>query len=305
MLELVELAELRPAPAGPAVRRSAAAGRPGPRAHQPAAGAAAGRAARRARPQAAPADADRAQADPDRGRAHLRPRHPRPGGGHDDGRHGRGDERRAGSSSWGRRRSCTRTRRTTFVANFLGQSNLVAGDGVERRRRRAAPGRPRHPDRWPTRPARGRPSGEVWLGVRPEKVLLSASRGGRPRPDVNILADGVVTDVSFVGVSTQYLVRMPWGQELMVFEQNTGGWRAVPHRRRGRPALASRRTPSSSTPPRTPSAGAPRSEDAVSAPAIRPDRGRPPAADAETRSAAAGPVTCCCPRRALAGCCSS
>ena len=32
----------------------------------------------------------------------------------------------------------------------------------------------------------------------------------------------MVTDVSFVGVSTQYLVRMPWGQELKVFEQNTG-----------------------------------------------------------------------------------
>ena len=32
----------------------------------------------------------------------------------------------------------------------------------------------------------------------------------------------MVTDVSFIGVSTQYLVRMPWGQELMVFEQNTG-----------------------------------------------------------------------------------
>ena len=32
----------------------------------------------------------------------------------------------------------------------------------------------------------------------------------------------MVTDVSFVGVSTQYLVRMPWGQELTVFEQNTG-----------------------------------------------------------------------------------
>ena len=49
----------------------------------------------RPRPQAAPADADRAQADPDRGRHHLRPRHPRPGGGHDDGRHHRGDEPRA------------------------------------------------------------------------------------------------------------------------------------------------------------------------------------------------------------------
>jgi spermidine/putrescine transport system ATP-binding protein len=32
----------------------------------------------------------------------------------------------------------------------------------------------------------------------------------------------VVSDVSFIGVSTQYLVRMSWGQELMVFEQNTG-----------------------------------------------------------------------------------
>ena len=31
-----------------------------------------------------------------------------------------------------------------------------------------------------------------------------------------------MSDVSFVGVSTQYLVRMPWGQELQVFSQNTG-----------------------------------------------------------------------------------
>ena len=32
----------------------------------------------------------------------------------------------------------------------------------------------------------------------------------------------MVTDVSYVGVSTQYLARLPWGQELTVFEQNTG-----------------------------------------------------------------------------------
>jgi spermidine/putrescine transport system ATP-binding protein len=32
----------------------------------------------------------------------------------------------------------------------------------------------------------------------------------------------VISDVSFVGVSTQYLVRMPWGQEVQVFSQNTG-----------------------------------------------------------------------------------
>ena len=39
-------------------------------------------------------DAARDQADPDRGRSHLRARDPRPGGGHDDGRHRRGHERR-------------------------------------------------------------------------------------------------------------------------------------------------------------------------------------------------------------------
>ena len=32
----------------------------------------------------------------------------------------------------------------------------------------------------------------------------------------------MVEDVSFIGVSTQYVVRMPWGQHLTVFEQNTG-----------------------------------------------------------------------------------
>ena len=45
----------------------------------------------------------------------------------------------------------------------------------------------------------------------------------------NTIPGGVVTDVSFVGVSTQYLVRMPWGQELQVFEQNTGRRRLFRH----------------------------------------------------------------------------
>jgi spermidine/putrescine transport system ATP-binding protein len=35
-----------------------------------------------------------------------------------------------------------------------------------------------------------------------------------------------VTDVSFSGVATQYLVRMPWGQELTVVQQNDGSGRA-------------------------------------------------------------------------------
>jgi spermidine/putrescine transport system ATP-binding protein len=109
---------------------------------------------------------------------------------------------------------------STFVANFLGQSNLVAGsvsgdDGavlaldVQGARVRAGKERARVTE------------GKVWVGVRPEKVYLSP-KGEEGDPDVNALGGGSVSDVSFVGVSTQYLVRMPWGQELTVFEQNTG-----------------------------------------------------------------------------------
>ena len=39
----------------------------------------------------------------------------------------------------------------------------------------------------------------------------------------NILEGGVISDASYIGVSTQYQVEMPWGQELMVFEQNDDG----------------------------------------------------------------------------------
>ena len=109
---------------------------------------------------------------------------------------------------------------TTFVANFLGQSNLILASvidstgptvvldchgqkvGVDA-------------DRAHTRVGNG------WLGVRPEKIFASRA-GVEDHSGVNVLLGGRVTDVSFVGVSTQYLVAMPWGQELMVFEQNTG-----------------------------------------------------------------------------------
>jgi len=109
---------------------------------------------------------------------------------------------------------------TTFVSNFLGQSNLVkaevvgndGGDLVVDAQgcKLSAPG------------ARARrTSGTVWVGVRPEKVFLA--RSGAERGDnSNLLAGGTVSDVSFIGVSTQYLVKMGWGQELTVFEQNSG-----------------------------------------------------------------------------------
>ena len=60
-----------------------------------------------------------------------------------------------------------------------------------------------------------------WIGIRPEKVLIGDPGEELDAPGSSI-PGGVVSDVSFVGVSTQYLVRMPWGQELQVFQQNTG-----------------------------------------------------------------------------------
>lgn len=109
---------------------------------------------------------------------------------------------------------------TTFVANFLGQSNLLhatvtetVGDhlvlDVHGQRITMPTSRRRSGDR------------DLLVGVRPEKIRLGAG-GHAPGPAVNVLPGGTVTDTSFTGVSTQYLVRMPWGEEVMVFAQNAG-----------------------------------------------------------------------------------
>ena len=110
---------------------------------------------------------------------------------------------------------------TTFVSNFLGQSNLIKAEVIGRDGRDLVVDAHGSKLGAPESRAR-RTDGTVWVGVRPEKVFLaSAGSEGREGSD-NLLPGGVVSDVSFIGVSTQYLVRMPWGQELTVFEQNSG-----------------------------------------------------------------------------------
>ena len=127
---------------------------------------------------------------------------------------------------------------STFVANFLGQSNLIEGS-VEH-----ATDDEVHVD---VRGSRIRAtnvtssirSGGAWLGVRPEKIRLH--RVGDAVPDgANALTGGRVTDVSFVGVSTQYLLRMPWGQELMRLRAEHRRAGQLPGRRRGDDDVAGR-----------------------------------------------------------------
>jgi spermidine/putrescine transport system ATP-binding protein len=108
---------------------------------------------------------------------------------------------------------------TAFVANFLGQSNLIKGtitgnDGdsiiadlygqkisLPKNRSHAV-------------------DNSMYAGIRPEKFRISLI--GTPVTG-NVLTGGRIEDVSYIGVSTQYQVEMPWGQELMVFEQNDDG----------------------------------------------------------------------------------
>jgi spermidine/putrescine transport system ATP-binding protein len=109
---------------------------------------------------------------------------------------------------------------TTFVSNFLGQSNLVHAEVIGRSGDEIVVDAGGNKLGAPVDRAR-RTEGTVWVGVRPEKVFLALA-DSEPQNGSNLLASGVVSDVSFIGVSTQYLVRMPWGQELTVFEQNSG-----------------------------------------------------------------------------------
>jgi spermidine/putrescine transport system ATP-binding protein len=101
-----------------------------------------------------------------------------------------------------------------FVANFLGQSNLLAASVAGREGEDLLLSA--HGSRFaaPARRARA-VEGTVWLGVRPEKVQIG------PAPvDGHNNVHCVVTDACYAGVSTEYLLRTPWGQEMSVFSAN-------------------------------------------------------------------------------------
>ena len=108
--------------------------------------------------------------------------------------------------------------RTGFVAAFLGQSNLLPATVVSNAggivTARTAGGVVAVPESRAVAT-----SGEITVGVRPEKLTLS---GTQPEPDAsrNVLGPGRIVDASFTGASTQYIVEIPGIGAITVFEQN-------------------------------------------------------------------------------------
>ena len=95
---------------------------------------------------------------------------------------------------------------TAFVASFLGVSNLLEGeadgDGAVRLR-----------DGTVVRaPGAGGRKGRVAVGIRPEKIRLGGAEPNR--------LDGIVSEASYIGVSTQYVVDTPSGA-VSVYVQNS------------------------------------------------------------------------------------
>ena len=107
---------------------------------------------------------------------------------------------------------------TRFVAGFLGVSNLLSATAEGRSNGyanfRLAGGSGCD---IPVSLVEGRDS-KVAIGVRPEKIRLFETDKDVPS-GMNRL-DGVITDVSYLGVSTQYIVRLADGHSVTVYEQN-------------------------------------------------------------------------------------
>jgi spermidine/putrescine transport system ATP-binding protein len=110
--------------------------------------------------------------------------------------------------------------RTAFVANFLGKSNLFTGDVVGTTGDALSVDVAGQRITVPMSRAQ-RHQGLVTVGVRPEKVALhtEAPEASSIR---NTVGPGRVIDVSFAGVSTEYIVAVPGMGALSVFSQNVG-----------------------------------------------------------------------------------
>ncbi|MEV6783324.1 ABC transporter ATP-binding protein [Streptomyces sp. NPDC051098] len=111
---------------------------------------------------------------------------------------------------------------TTFVANFLGTSNLIEAEVASNTGGEvvvtAADAKLRLPaQRCATAPTTG---GKLLVGVRPEKISLAHADDAGSIADGRNRFTGTIADSSFIGVSTQYVIDSPVCPELEVYAQN-------------------------------------------------------------------------------------
>ncbi|MFJ2605874.1 ABC transporter ATP-binding protein [Streptomyces sp. NPDC091279] len=111
---------------------------------------------------------------------------------------------------------------TTFVANFLGTSNLIAAevDGLSGGDLVLTAG-----GGTLVLPSRRCPSptstgGTVLVGVRPEKITLTHADESGTIPEGRNRVTGTIADSSFIGVSTQYVIDSPVCPGFEVYAQN-------------------------------------------------------------------------------------
>jgi spermidine/putrescine transport system ATP-binding protein len=111
---------------------------------------------------------------------------------------------------------------TTFVANFLGTSNLIEAEVAQNSGGEvvvtAADSKLRLPaGRCVTEPRAG---GKLLVGVRPEKISLTHADDAGTIADGRNRFTGTIADSSFIGVSTQFVIDSPVCPELEVYVQN-------------------------------------------------------------------------------------
>ncbi|MFF0382005.1 ABC transporter ATP-binding protein [Streptomyces sp. NPDC004286] len=112
--------------------------------------------------------------------------------------------------------------RTTFVANFLGTSNLIEAEVDSRSGGdivlRAGDGKLLLPEARCSAPAPA--GGKLLVGIRPEKIALTHADDAGSVPEGRNRLTGTIADASFIGVSTQYVIDSPVAGALAVYAQN-------------------------------------------------------------------------------------
>lgn len=108
--------------------------------------------------------------------------------------------------------------RTAFVANFLGQSNLFTGKASGKTSTSVSIDVAGNKVTVPLNRA-AKTEGTITVGIRPEKMTLHTEKVSA-NSTTNVLNNGRVVDVSFSGVSTQYIIEFDGVGRVIVFAQN-------------------------------------------------------------------------------------